>query len=123
TTVALVGSLLVIGEAVARTGAAEIAGDTILRLANGREARSRLLLVLGAAIAGSLMSSTAVVAIFLPVALRVADEHRRSPGSLLLPLAFAALVSGTMVLVASTGNLIVHAELRAIGRPGLPFFA
>ena len=123
TTVALVGSLLVIGEAVARTGVAEVAGDTILRLANGREARSRLLLVLGAAVVGSFMSSTAVVAMFLPVALRVADEQRRSPGALLLPLAYAALVSGTMVLVASTANLIVHAELRAAGRPGLPFFA
>jgi di/tricarboxylate transporter len=123
TTVVLVGSLLVVGEALARTGVAEVAGDTILRLAHGREARARLLLVLGAAAIGSFMSSTAVVALFLPVALRVADEHRRPPGALLLPLAYAALASGAMTLVATTPNLIVHAELRAAGRPGLPFFA
>ncbi len=123
TTVVLVGSLLVIGEALARTGVAEVAGDTILHLANGREARARLLLVLGAAAIGSFMSSTAVVALFLPVALRVADEQRRPPGALLLPLAYAALASGTMTLVASTPNLIVHAELRGAGRAGLPFFA
>ncbi len=123
TTVVLVGSLLVVGEALTRTGVAEVAGNTILRLANGRPGRARLLLMLGAAATGSLMSSTAVVAIFLPVALRVADEQRQSPSSLLLPLAYAGLVSGTMVLIASTPNLIVHAELRAAGWPGFSFFA
>jgi di/tricarboxylate transporter len=123
TTVVLVGSLLVVGEALARTGVAEVAGDTILHFASGKEARARLLLVVAAAAIGSFMSSTAVVALFLPVALRVADEQRRSPGSLLLPLAYAALASGTMTLVATTPNLIVHAELRAAGHEGLPFFA
>lgn len=123
TTVVLVGSLLVVGEALVRTGVAAVAGDAILHFADGRQGRARLLLVLGAVATGSLMSSTAVVAIFLPVALRVADEQRQSPSSLLLPLAYAGLVSGTMVLIASTPNLIVHAEMRAAGWPGLSFFA
>lgn len=122
TVVVTLGALLVVGEALSRTGVAGGCGETILRWSRGREGRIRTLLMLSAAALGSVMSSTAVVALFVPVALRIADDRGFPPSRLLLPLAYAALVSGMLTLIATTANLVVHGELRAQGRPGLHFF-
>jgi di/tricarboxylate transporter len=122
TVVVMVGSLLVVGEALARTGVANVVGGWIVRLGRGEEARTRLVVVVAAGTLGSVMSSTAVVALFLPVVLRIAQEHRIAPGRLLLPLAYGALISGMMTLIGTAPNVVVHAELRARGLAGLAFF-
>src|SRR5262245_23912168 len=72
---------------------------------------------------GSVMSSTAVTAIFVPVALRIARKTGTSPSRLMMPLCFAALISGMMTLVATTPNLIVNGELVREGSAGLRFFS
>jgi di/tricarboxylate transporter len=122
TVVVMIGCLLVVGEGLARTGVAAIAGDAIQRAAGGSEGRTRAMLMLAAALLGSVMSSTAVVALFLPVALRIAEERQLSPARLLLPMAYGALVSGMLTLIGTTPNLVVHAELRNAGRSGFGFF-
>jgi di/tricarboxylate transporter len=122
TVVVMVAALLVVGEALARTGVANLVGDQVGRLGRGEEGRTRIVVVLAAGLLGSFMSSTAVVALFLPVVLRIAQENRIAPARLLLPLAYGALVSGMMTLIGTTPNLVVHAELRSRGLPGFAFF-
>jgi di/tricarboxylate transporter len=53
-----------------------------------------------------LLSSTGVVAIFIPVVLRVASKTGIAPRQLMMPMAFAALISGMMTLVATSPNLV-----------------
>ena len=65
---------------------------------------------------GSLMSSTAVVAIFIPVVLRISQNRGTAPSRLMMPLSFAALISGMLTLVATAPNLVVNAELDPPGR-------
>ncbi|MBX3464487.1 MAG: SLC13 family permease [Planctomycetes bacterium] len=122
TVVVLIGCLLVVGEGLSRTGTASLVGDAILRAAGGQEGRTRTMLVLAAAVLGSVMSSTAVVALFLPVALRIAAERQLAPARLLLPMAYGALVSGMLTLIGTAPNLVVHAELRGAGRSGFRLF-
>ena len=47
------------------------------------------------------MSSTGVVAIFIPVVLSVANRMGIPAGRLMMPLGFAGLISGMMTLVAT----------------------
>jgi len=68
------------------------------------------------------MSSTGVVAIFLPVVLSVAGRLRISPRLLMMPLSFAALISGMLTLVGTAPNLVVNAELAPHGFDGVGFF-
>ena len=56
------------------------------------------------------MSSTGVVAIFIPVVLGICAKTDFSPGRLLLPLAFAAMISGMLTLIATPPNLVVSEE-------------
>jgi di/tricarboxylate transporter len=70
-----------------------------------------------------MMSSTAVTAIFIPVALRIAQSTGSAPGRLMMPLSFAALISGMTTLVATAPNLVVNSELIRQGAEGFRFFS
>jgi di/tricarboxylate transporter len=119
----LIAALFVIGEGLVRTGVARRLGDWLDAQAGTSE--NRLLILLMAAVAGlgSLMSSTAVVAIFIPVVLRITQNRGMSPGRLMMPLSFAALISGMLTLVATAPNLVVNAELIRQGAEGFKFFS
>jgi di/tricarboxylate transporter len=119
----LIAALFVIGEGLVMTGVARRLGDWLDAKAGGSE--SRLLVLLMAAVGGlgSLMSSTAVVAIFIPVVLRISQNRGTAPSRLMMPLSFAALISGMLTLVATAPNLVVNAELIRQGAQGFSFFS
>jgi di/tricarboxylate transporter len=119
----LIAALFVIGEGLVMTGVARRLGDWLDAKAGGSE--NRLLILLMAAVGGlgSLMSSTAVVAIFIPVVLRISQNRATAPSRLMMPLSFAALISGMLTLVATAPNLVVNAELIRQGVQGFRFFS
>ena len=82
-----------------------------------------MLLMLSAAGLGSVMSSTGVVAIFIPVVLGIAESMSVPPGRLLMPLSFAGLISGMLTLVATAPNLVVDSALRHAGFGGFGLFS
>ena len=69
------------------------------------------------------MSSTAVVAIFIPVVLRICRMTSIPPGQLMMPISVAALISGMLTLVATAPNLVINAELARHGISGFQFFS
>ena len=121
--VILIAALFVIGDALVRTGVAGALGGLIARAAGGSEARLVVFLMLAVAGLGAVMSSTGVVAIFIPIVLRIARNMRLPPGHLMMPLSVAALISGMMTLVATPPNMVVNAELLRRGHDGFGFFA
>jgi len=121
--IVLIAALFVIGNGLVRTGVAQRLGDWLIAKAGNSEIRLIVLLMMVVCGLGATMSSTAVTAIFIPVALRIANETGISPGRLLMPLSFAALISGMMTLVATAPNLVVNGELERHGVQGFHFFA
>jgi di/tricarboxylate transporter len=121
--IVLIAALFVIGEGLVRTGVARGLGDWLIAKAGKSETRLFVLLMLVVCGLGSMMSSTAVTAIFIPVALRIAQSTGRSPSRLMMPLSFAALISGMMTLVATAPNLVVNSELVRHGERGFHFFS
>ena len=55
------------------------------------------------------MNNTAIVAIFMPVTIRLAHQYKISPSKLLIPLSYAAIMGGTLTLVGTSTNLLVNA--------------
>ncbi|MCC5970003.1 MAG: SLC13 family permease [Pararhodobacter sp.] len=121
--IVLIAALFVIGEALVRTGVAQRLGDWLTARAGASEAKLIFLLMVIVAGVGSFMSSTGVVAIFIPIVLRIARKARIPAGRLMMPLSMAALISGMMTLVATAPNLVVHSELMRQGHEGFGFFA
>jgi di/tricarboxylate transporter len=121
--IVLIALLFVLGEGLVRTGVARRLGDWISRKSGGSETRLIVLLMASVGVVGSIMSSTAIVAIFIPVVLRICQSTGMAASRLMMPLSVAALISGMMTLVATTPNLIVNAELLRQGKPGFDFFS
>ncbi|MCC5958328.1 MAG: SLC13 family permease [Rhodobacteraceae bacterium] len=121
--IVLIAALFIIGEALVRTGVAQRLGDWLTARAGASEAKLIFLLMVIVAGVGSFMSSTGVVAIFIPIVLRIARNARIPAGRLMMPLSVAALISGMMTLVATAPNLVVHSELMRQGHEGFSFFA
>ncbi len=121
--VILIAALFVIGEGLVRTGVAYRIGEWLTRRAGASETRLLVLLMLAVAGLGSVMSSTGVVAIFIPVVLSIAARLHVSPRRLMMPLSFAGLISGMLTLVATAPNVVVHSELVREGGQGFGFFS
>lgn len=120
--VVLIAALFVVGEGLVRTGIAHRLGSWLIRRAGSSETRLVALLMLTVAGLGSVMSSTGVVAIFIPVVLGIAHRLGLPPGRLMMPLSFAGLISGMMTLVATPPNMVVDSALKHAGHAGFRFF-
>lgn len=121
--VILIAALFIIGDGLVRTGVATKMGSWLVSVAGNSETKMLIYLMLTVAGLGAFMSSTGVVAIFIPVVLSVSARMNTSPSRLMMPLSFAGLISGMMTLVATPPNLVVNSELLREGLHGFSFFS
>lgn len=71
------------------------------------------------ALASSVLNNTAVVAAMLNAVL---SNTKVAPSKLLIPLSYAAIMGGTLTLIGTSTNLIVHSMLTETGHRGFGFF-
>ncbi|MXL87987.1 SLC13 family permease [Klebsiella pneumoniae] len=121
--VILIAALFIIGDGLVRTGVATKMGAWLVSVAGNSETKMLIYLMLTVAGLGAFMSSTGVVAIFIPVVLSVSARMNTSPSRLMMPLSCAGLISGMMTLVATPPNLVVNSELLREGLHGFSFFS
>ncbi|PXM49041.1 SLC13 family permease [Klebsiella variicola] len=121
--VILIAALFIIGDGLVRTGVATKMGAWLVSVAGNSETKMLVYLMLTVAGLGAFMSSSGVVAIFIPVVLSVSARMNTSPSRLMMPLSFAGLISGMMTLVATPPNLVVNSELLREGLHGFSFFS
>ena len=120
--VMLIAGLFIVSEGLSRTGVAAAVGLRIAAIGGADERRLLLLLMPVVAVLSAVMSSTGVVALFVPVVLTLAREAGIAPARLLLPLAIASLVGGMLTLIGTPPNLVVNRALVDAGLAGFNFF-
>lgn len=120
--VIIIALMFVISSGLAKTGVSAAVGDWILRRAGKSEAALIAMLMCSVALLGSVMSTTGVVAIFIPVTLGICRRRGIPPSKLMMPLAFAGIISGMTTLVATSPNLITNGALVKEGYEGFGFF-
>src|SRR5215470_15232207 len=81
--IVLIAALFVLGEGLVRTGVAQRLGDWLIATAGSSETRLIVLLMAVVCGLGATMSSTAVTAIFIPVALRISQSTGIGPSRLM----------------------------------------
>ena len=81
-----------------------------------------LILMLITAIFSSFLNNTAIVAIFIPIALKIAKDLKMDRRKILMPISFAAIVGGTCTLVGTSTNIIVNSIYQRAGYDGFRMF-
>jgi di/tricarboxylate transporter len=119
--VMLIAGLFIVSEGLYRTGVAAWVGLQIAGLASRSEVRLLALLMPVVAVLSGIMSSTGVVALFVPVVLTLAREAGLPPSRLLLPVAIASLIGGMLTLIGTPPNLVVSRTLVDAGLEGFGF--
>ena len=121
--VILIALLFIVGDGLVRTGVAYQVSEWLMKAAKNSETKVLILLMLAVAGLGAFMSSTGVVAIFIPVVLVICQQMKISPKRLMMPLSVAGLISGMMTLIATAPNLVVNAELVRVHAGRFSFFS
>ena len=114
--------MLMLSDAVADSGVVAQVGHGIARLARGSYVRSVALTLAIAGVLSMFVNNTAAIALFIPVAVQIAKQHRRSPSKLLLPLNYVAIVGGTCTLIGTSTNILVSSLAEARGEPAFTMF-
>ncbi|UOQ45400.1 SLC13 family permease [Halobacillus salinarum] len=85
-----------------------------------RGALARLVIPISAF--SAFLNNTPIVVTLTPIIRRWASEHKVSPSKFLLPLSYAAIMGGTMTLMGTSTNLVIHGLLLGFGEKGFSFF-
>jgi di/tricarboxylate transporter len=121
--VVLIAAIFIVGDALVNTGVVHRLGEAVMKLGGGDETRLIVLIMTLAGSIGAFMSSSAIVAMFIPLVMTVARKTGLNNKRMLMPLSVAALISGMMTLIASSPNMIIEGELRGHGLAPLDFFS
>jgi di/tricarboxylate transporter len=104
--VVTVAAVLVMSQALARSGAVDTLTAPLLRVSTRPLALLIGLCVVGAFLS-SFMNNVGALALLMPIAISGARKGGYSPGLLLMPLSFATLLGGTMTLIGTPPNLLI----------------
>lgn len=120
-TIITLAGLFVLTRSLLRTGVIELVGGFLSRLSKNTTVTVRLMLT-GIGLVSAFTSNTATTAVFLPVMLGLARRVNINPGKILMPLAHASILGGTMTVIGTSTNLVVSGLLPRYDLEPLGFF-
>ena len=105
-------AVMLIGYGIEKTGIMKKLSKRIISFAGTSERKILLLVSLAVGMISSFMQNIGAAALFLPAIREIARKRGIHPSKLLMPMGFAAILGGTLTMVAS-GPLIVLNDLVA----------
>ncbi|MBC8402894.1 MAG: SLC13 family permease [Candidatus Marinimicrobia bacterium] len=100
--------LFALSHALQKTGVLEYFVVNLNKLARHSTTLGLIVFLFSIAILSAFINNTAVVAIFIPIAIRMAQKYSISPSKVLIPLSYAAIMGGTLTLIGTSTNLLVN---------------
>ncbi|MCK4577186.1 MAG: SLC13 family permease [Candidatus Marinimicrobia bacterium] len=113
--VVTIAALFVLSHALSKTGFLEAATSYLGTRVGARRWLGISIMLIIVSVASAFLSNTAVVAMFIPMAIQLSQKFEISPSKVLMPVSYAAVFGGTLTLIGTSTNLIVNSFLIAEG--------
>jgi di/tricarboxylate transporter len=121
TVITIIG-LLIMTAALLKAGVVDIVGRLILRRVGKGVNQLLLAIMLAVALLSSFISNTAAAAFFVPIAMGLATRAGVSPSRLLMPVAFAAILTSSVSLISTSTNMVVSGLMTNAGLEPMGMF-
>lgn len=101
-------AVIIIGAGLDKTGVMNVLARNILKFAGKAESRIIALIAGTVAFISSFMQNIGAAALFLPATIRVSRQVKIPVSRILMPMAFCAIVGGTMTLVGASPTILLN---------------
>lgn len=116
-------AVMILGHGVDRTGVMNRLTRPLLRLAGASEGRLVGLVMGAVGLLSAFMQNIGAAALFLPALLRLSKQRQIPASRVLMPVGFAAILGGTLTMVASGPLIVLNDLLRQGGQEPFPLFS
>ena len=120
-TILILISLFVLTAGVVRTGVVERVGLWLTSIIGRRTAVLTRVILGAAAAVSSVLSNTVTTGVFLPIMIGVARRASVALSRVLMPLAFASILAGSVTLIGTSTNLVISSQLPRFGLAPIGF--
>jgi di/tricarboxylate transporter len=107
-------AVIIIGAGLDKTGVMNKVAKPIMALAGKSENRIILFIAGSVAVISSLMQNIGAAALFLPVTQRISKRMGIPTSRVLMPMAFCAIIGGTITLVGASPTILLN-DLMVVG--------
>ena len=121
-TVVLFMAMFIIGESTFVTGFADKVGQMALKLSKGDMKKLLLFSMIAVGGLSTVLSNTGTTAVAVPMIMGMCASAKVAPSKILMPVAFASSLGGTVTLVGTPPNGIINSMLDQVGIPQFGFF-
>lgn len=121
-TVIVLISLFVLTAGVVKTGVVERLGLRLASLGGRNPARLTKFVLIAVTVVSAFFSNTVTTAVFLPIVIGTARRADIPLSKVLMPLAFASILSSPVTIISSSTNLLVSGLLPRYGLERIGFF-
>ena len=117
-----IGAMFILSAGLVHTGVVEKLAALAAKKIKNAKFGLMFFIVLIAGGVSAFINNTAVVAVFLPVIIKISKERGLSPSKFLIPLSFAAILGGTITLFGSSTNILVSSIAKEHGLAEIKLF-
>ena len=121
-TVVLFMAMFIVGEATFITGFADKVGALAVRLSKGNPIKLLVYAMAAVGLLSTVLSNTGTTVVAVPMVMGMCLKAKLAPGKVLMPVAFAASLGGTVSLVGTPPNGIINSMLAQTGQTPFGFF-
>ena len=121
-TIFILIGLFVLTAGLTQTGVVERLGLRLAKLGSDRPGLLSRLLVTSATALSAFISNTVTTAMLLPVTIGSAKRAGIPVAKVLMPLAYASILAGSITVIATSTNLVISGELPSYGLDSIGFF-
>jgi di/tricarboxylate transporter len=121
-TVMVILGLLIMTAAFMRTGVVRVVSNNFLQFTSKYPNSLLPATMILVSSLGAFISNTASAAFFLPVVLGLSQQLKFSASRLLMPMAFASILSSSVTLISTSTNVVISGLITQSGLPPIGMF-